>query len=154
MTLTRSAASCSNANNATAPAALPALTAVDQRRLILIPMAQAKPTIMVMAISIGEKWPVRIRAQPNRNNHMQVINTSQITKQGKATHLAVQRNQCGERAISDRFRTVHKMSRRLDPRSRPSCFTGRPIRRRSGQRGTELRVPARRRRDAPDAVLY
>jgi len=55
--------------------------AVDKRDLNRakspIPIIDAAPTVIVMAISIGEKWPLIRLAMPNKYIHMMTISVSQ-----------------------------------------------------------------------------
>jgi hypothetical protein len=53
----------------------------------IIPTIDAIPTITVIAISVEEKVPETIRAQPSKNSQIAVINRSQNKKHGSATHL-------------------------------------------------------------------
>jgi len=53
-----------------------------------MPANDAIPTTIVMAISVGKKWPDTRCAQPRRNNQMNVMMASQKIKQGNAAHFA------------------------------------------------------------------
>lgn len=54
---------------------------------LTIPSIEANPTITVIAISVKEKVPETIRAQPRRNSQIAVISSSQKKKHGSAAHL-------------------------------------------------------------------
>jgi hypothetical protein len=62
--------------------------AVRHRRQATIPTTEAVPTTSVIAISVGKKCPVTIRAQPRRNNQMAVMIAIQKIRQGSAAHFA------------------------------------------------------------------
>jgi len=62
--------------------------AVLQRAHATIPVSEAAPTTMVMATSVGEKWPVTMRAHPLRNSQIAIMIASQKTKHGNAAHFA------------------------------------------------------------------
>jgi hypothetical protein len=46
---------------------------------------------MVIAISVGKKWPVTIRAHPRRNNQIAIMMASQKINSGSAIHFATSR---------------------------------------------------------------
>ena len=51
---------------------------VRQRALTARPATHATPITMVIAISVGKKWPLTIRAHPSRNNQMAIMNRADI----------------------------------------------------------------------------
>lgn len=85
--LNRKAASCRNAANNTMPVADHRLTPPLIRTAVTIPTIEANPTIIVIAISVGEKVPDTNRAHPSRNIQIALINKNQKTKHGSAAHL-------------------------------------------------------------------
>ena len=54
---------------------------------IPIPTAEAKPTIRVIAISVGEKVPETMCDQPSRKSQIAIITRSQKKKHGSAVHF-------------------------------------------------------------------
>ena len=70
------------------PDAVTRRTAVRQRRITQRPTIEAAPTTTVIAISVGGKWPVTIRAHPSRKSQMKIIVVSQKIRQGSAVHFA------------------------------------------------------------------
>lgn len=54
---------------------------------VMRPVMDAAPTTRVMAISVGEKFPETMRAQPSRKSQIAVMISSQKTKHGRAAHL-------------------------------------------------------------------
>jgi len=80
-------ASCNAATSKTMPVADHRLTPPLIRTAVTIPTIEANPTIIVIAISVGEKVPETNRAQPSRNIQIALINKNQKTKHGSAAHL-------------------------------------------------------------------
>jgi len=87
----RMTASCRSPQPAAAAAALHAFVLVRQRSAVGIPIRQAIPMTIVIAVSTGEKCPVMTRAQPSRKSQMNVMMTSQKISSGSAVHLASSR---------------------------------------------------------------
>jgi len=54
-----------------------------------IPANDAVPTTIVIAISVGKKWPDTMCAHPRRYSQMNVIIASQKIRHGNAAHFAV-----------------------------------------------------------------
>ncbi len=70
------------------PKAVTGRTTVLHRTAANKPTIDPAPTTSVMATSVGEKWPVTIRAQPTRNSQMKIMIVSQKMRQGNAAHFA------------------------------------------------------------------
>jgi hypothetical protein len=85
--LNRKAITCSAAISRTVAVADHGPTPVLRRKALKIPTAEANPTIIVIAISVGEKVPETIRVQPSRDSQMKIISISQKKKHGSAAHL-------------------------------------------------------------------
>jgi hypothetical protein len=85
--LNRKAVTCSTATSRTVAIADHAPTPALRLNALTIPTTEANPTISVIAISVEEKVPETIRAQPSRNSQIKIISISQETKHGSAAHL-------------------------------------------------------------------
>jgi hypothetical protein len=85
--LNRRAVTCSTAISNTMAVAGHTRTLPLMRTAVTIPTIEASPTITVITISVDEKIPETIRAQPRRNNHITIITSSQKKKHGSAAHL-------------------------------------------------------------------
>ena len=85
--LNRNAVTCSTATNKTRAVADQARASPRMPSALTIPTVEANPTITVIAISVEEKVPETIRAQPSRNNQIATISRSQKKKHGSAAHL-------------------------------------------------------------------
>ena len=85
--LNRTAAICSTATSRTVAVAHDARTPPLMPMALTIPTIEANPTITVIAISVKEKVPETICAQPSRNSQIATIRRSQKKKHGSAAHL-------------------------------------------------------------------
>jgi hypothetical protein len=85
--LNRKAITCSTATSRTVAIADHAPTLALRLDALTMPTTEANPTISVIAISVEEKVPETIRAQPSRNSQIKIISISQKTKHGRAAHL-------------------------------------------------------------------
>ena len=85
--LNRKAVTCRTATSRTVAIADHAPTPALRLSALTIPTTEANPTISVIAISVEEKVPETIRAQPSRNSQIKIISISQKTKHGSAAHL-------------------------------------------------------------------
>src|SRR5215469_12000606 len=85
--LSRKANICRAATSKNAGIADTARTWDLRRAPIPIPTAEAKPTIRVIAISVGEKVPETMCAQPSRKSQIAIITSSQKRKHGSAAHF-------------------------------------------------------------------
>jgi hypothetical protein len=85
--LRRKANSCRVATSKNARIADHARTSDLRLAAIPIPTAEAKPTIRVIAISVGEKVPETICTQPSRKSQIAIITSSQKRKHGSAVHF-------------------------------------------------------------------
>jgi hypothetical protein len=83
----RMAAACNSETSNTTDAAGQKRMTVLICNAFAIPVIAAAPTIMVMAISVGEKVPETMRAQPSRYSQIAVINKTQKRRHGSADHL-------------------------------------------------------------------
>jgi len=81
------AAICSMATSSTVAVAHHPLAPRFMPSALTIPTPEANPTITVIAISVEEKFPETIHAQPSRNSQIAVISSSQTKKHGSAAHL-------------------------------------------------------------------
>jgi len=85
--LNRRAITCSPPTSSSAPVPHPTGMPLLIPSALTIPVIEANPTINVIAISVEEKVPETIRAQPRRNSQIAVISSSQKKKHGSAAHL-------------------------------------------------------------------
>jgi len=85
--LNRRAVTCSAATSNTMAVAGHPRSAPLMRTAVIIPTIEASPTITIITISVDEKVPDAIRAQPSRNNHITIISSSQKKRHGSAAHL-------------------------------------------------------------------
>lgn len=109
--LNRKAVTCNTATSRTVAVADHGPTGARRRKALTIPTAEANPTITVIAISVGEKVPETIRAQPSKNSQMKIINISQKRKHGSAAHL-IQPERLMPRAMATQSGDVCTMCRR------------------------------------------
>src|SRR5580692_6310749 len=85
--LKRNAATCNINTTNTVAVTLTARTPLFMDTARIMPASEAAPTMIVIAISIGENVPERKAVQPSRNDQIAAISTSQNTKQGSAAHF-------------------------------------------------------------------
>src|SRR5580704_5184654 len=85
--LKRNTATCNINTTKTVAVTLAARTPLFMDTARIMPPSEANPTMIVMAISVGENVPERNAVQPSKNDQIAAISTSQNTKQGNAAHL-------------------------------------------------------------------